>query len=265
VFCEMGTVEHFNRLLPLEAFLCSNCVDFGCVIGDNVGSGFSERKSWLGAQPGNPSHRRMKMIRRQRHLGERILFAAFFLMLCTSARAGIVVIDSAVYAGTGLTYSLIGDETSPGSYSGITWYQANDYAVGTLHGSLATVLDSGTEIWLTTRFVDESPWNGYMEPWIGLYGNYTDGWQWLSDGSPLGAYHPWWPGEPNGPGHGVYGVHITGAPGEWNDQDPSTTWFPWNYPGPMFGIVETSGVPEPGATLLIAAGLALLAVRRRCA
>jgi len=76
----------------------------------------------------------------------KVLLVAALLAFVTNVQA-VTVMGSNVWSGNGRTYSLIagGESTAP---TGLTWGDAESYAVDTLHGHLATVDSAPLEDWL---------------------------------------------------------------------------------------------------------------------
>jgi len=178
-----------------------------------------------------------------------LLTVAVALLLGSSSNATILD-GPIVNPANGHQYILLGQAS---------WTASEAEAV-TLGGHLATVNDAAEDLWLYQTFAVPEERN----LWIGLNDNAVEGTFVWVDGD-LSPYRHWDSAEPNN--HGLNGrdedaVHIIGAGNSsqmWNDlsrnPDPIGT-----YQLPH-GIVEI--VPEPSTALLLASGLATLAVRRR--
>jgi hypothetical protein len=141
---------------------------------------------------------------------------------------------------------------------------------------LVTINNQEENDFLTDLFVryyfgqpDPTVPNGVQNLWIGYWqdanaSSPASGWSW-SDGDPS-TFANWYPGEPNdynGPEDAAAMVtrvegSQTANDGKWNDLWSGKT----SHNGDLYGIIENP-VPEPTTALLVAAGLAGLAVAGR--
>jgi hypothetical protein len=155
------------------------------------------------------------------------------------------VLDSATWSGNSHTYYLIAGG-SLGSPAGISWSDAEAYAVNTLGGHLATVDSSPLDNWIWGEFGNAMNRN----LWIGLTDRVTENqFKWIATGEAL-SYAHWYPGEPNNYGNedyvfilksGFSGGNGAGE-GTWNDGQAGWTEF---FGAPIYAIAETTAPPVP--------------------
>jgi hypothetical protein len=192
------------------------------------------------------------------------LAAAFCLLTSVAAIAGPIELSSSVWSGNGHTYHLLANSGN----AGITWTDAESYAVNTLGGHLATVDSQQVSDWLWNTFGK----GANINLWIGLTDQVDEGqFKWIANGqAPL--FTNWYPGEPNNYENEDYvfilyssfvGGNGFGA-GLWNDGQSNWTGF---MAGSNYAIAETtsssSPVPEPTTMLLLGLGLIGVAGVRR--
>ena len=130
-----------------------------------------------------------RMIRSKVFILTVLFFALTFLAPLFATAA--TVVDSKVYSENGHRYYLIagGDKSNP---VGISWFDAESYAVNELGGHLVTINSSATQDWITSNFCNNDKFI-----WIGLTdAEIENKFTWVGTGEET-KYFNWNVGEPN--------------------------------------------------------------------
>lgn len=168
------------------------------------------------------------------------------------ASGAIVVIDQDVHGGH--TYLLVGDVVPTASPAGVSWFDAETFAVDYLGGHLATINDLSENEWVFDRFVND---NGHL--WLGAF-RVDYAFQWVADAENVANYvWPWYPGEPNGQDK-LMMLDATWGRALWNDHFGTVDRFSFDG-SPIFGLVEV--VPEPSSLLACLSVAGILVIRPR--
>jgi len=193
-------------------------------------------------------------------VGVMTLVSGLLILLSAGANAAIIL-GSATWSGNSRTYHLIAGGNL-GTPAGISWSDAEAYAVTNLGGHLATVDSSQLDNWIWNTFGNAANRN----LWIGLTDKDSEGqFKWIATGAAA-SYANWYTGEPNNFNNEDYvfilrsGFSGGNGPGEgkWNDAQVGWTEF---FSAPMYAIAET--VPEPTSLVLFGIGSAAMAFARR--
>lgn len=167
----------------------------------------------------------------------------------------IGVMDQAEYGGH--TYFLVGTVFLTAAPTGVSWFDAENYAINALGGHLATINDLAENQWIFDRFVGD---HGHV--WLGAF-RVDSAFQWVADGENVTSYDgPWYPVEPNGQDK-LMMLDATYANARWNDRHGTFEQFEFDG-SPIFAIVEFAGpIPEPTAVAGCLPLVGALCLRRR--
>lgn len=128
-----------------------------------------------------------------------------------------------------------------------------------LQGHLVTVTSQAETDWIVSTFgaaaIDNAYMGLYQDASAPDYSEPTGGWRWVT-GEAFG-YTNWSGGEPNNNGAENVG-HFWAGSGLWNDIDPS-----WSFHYMVEYSDAANPVPEPGTMLVLGAGAAFVALKRR--
>ena len=109
------------------------------------------------------------------------LVSLFLFPLMPTKANATVILNSATWSGNGHTYHLIAGGNS-GNPVGITWTDAEAYAVNTLGGHLATVDSSQLDTWIWNTFGAAANRN----LWIGLTDSVAETqFEWIAPGAAI--------------------------------------------------------------------------------
>lgn len=147
--------------------------------------------------------------------------------------------------------------------SAITWESARS-AAQALGGDLVTITSAAENAFVESLFSSDSTFffgTGFVKsgPWIGAFAttNTSGDWAWIG-GEPF-AFADWGPSEPFGNGNKISYALFGGTTVGWNDIPSVHPVSPQSF---ILEIVPGAPVPEPTTALLVAAGLALMGLRR---
>jgi hypothetical protein len=194
-----------------------------------------------------------------------ICAATMCLLTAVTAPATIISIQSQVNPANGHTYYLLADRIGAADL-GLTWQSAEDYAVSSLGGHVATVDSSDLNSWVWSTFGNTAT----HHYWIGLTDRVAEGaFVWVGTGVAA-TYFNWYPGEPNNFNDEDFVMVLDSGFGTafWNDGRGTWTTFQLSSADgqqlPIFAVAErdTSGVPEPSTNVLLGGAMALLAAFR---